>query len=62
MIEKVFVGSNVLVYAYDADSIARDVALIVQTALLAGAKKLLSEDFHHGQSIGGVTVENPFRF
>jgi predicted nucleic acid-binding protein len=35
-------------------------ALIVQAALLAGAKKLLSEDLHHGQSIGGVTVENPF--
>ncbi len=138
MIEKVFVDSNVLVYAHDADSgnkqriaakavadildarsgvlsiqvlqefystvtrklrsaIARDVArellrgysswtiqpltpddvvaasfleqrhqlsfwdaLIVQAALLAGAKKLLSEDFQHGQSIGGVTVENPF--
>jgi predicted nucleic acid-binding protein len=35
-------------------------ALIVQTALLAGAKKLLSEDFQHGRSISGVTVENPF--
>jgi predicted nucleic acid-binding protein len=35
-------------------------ALIVQAALLAGAKKLLSEDFQHGQSIGGITVENPF--
>lgn len=138
MIEKVFVDSNVLVYAHDADSgdkqriaanaiakildarsgvlsiqvlqefystvtrklrsaITRDVAreilrgysswtiqpltaedvvtaslleqrhqlsfwdaLIVQTALLSGAKKLLSEDFQHGRSIGGVTVENPF--
>jgi predicted nucleic acid-binding protein len=35
-------------------------ALIVQAALLAGAKKLLSEDWQHGQSIRGVTVENPF--
>lgn len=138
MIEKVFVDSNVLVYAHDADSgskqrvaagviekimdersgvlsiqvlqefyitvtrrlhgaIARDVArqllrgysawtiqplipddviaaslleqrhqlsfwdaLIVQAALLAGAKKLLSEHFQHGRSIAGVTVENPF--
>ena len=138
MIEKVFVDSNVLVYAHDADSgnkqriaanavaeildarsgvlsiqvlqefystvtrklrsaMARDVArellrgysswtiqpltpddviaasfleqrhqlsfwdaLIVQAALLAGAAKLLSEDLQHGQSIGGVTVENPF--
>lgn len=35
-------------------------ALIVQAALLSGAKNLLSEDFQHGQSIGGVKVENPF--
>jgi predicted nucleic acid-binding protein len=35
-------------------------ALIVQTAVLAGAKRLLSEDFQHGRSIGGVVVENPF--
>ena len=136
MIEKVFVDSNILIYAHDADSeqriaanaiaeildarsgvlsiqvlqefyntvtrklrsavtrdIARDLlrgysswaiqpltaedvvaasfleqshqlsfwdALIVQAALLAGAKKLLSEDLQHGQSISGITVENPF--
>jgi predicted nucleic acid-binding protein len=35
-------------------------ALIVQAALLAGARKLLSEDLQHGQSISGVTIENPF--
>lgn len=35
-------------------------ALIVQTAVLAGAKRLLSENFQHGRSIGGVVVENPF--
>ena len=35
-------------------------ALIVQTALLAGATKLLSEDLQHGRSIGGVMIENPF--
>lgn len=35
-------------------------ALIVQAALLSGAKKLLSEDFQHGRSIGGIAVENPF--
>jgi len=34
-------------------------ALIVQAALLAGDKKLLSEDLQHG-FISGVTVENPF--
>ena len=35
-------------------------ALILQAALLAGAKKLLSEDLQHGRSIDGVRVENPF--
>ena len=36
-------------------------ALIIQAAVLAGARKLLSEDLQHGQSISGVTIENPFR-
>jgi predicted nucleic acid-binding protein len=35
-------------------------ALIVQTALLAGAKTLLSEDLQHGRRFGAITVENPF--
>src|ERR1043166_1630740 len=35
-------------------------ALIVQAALLAGARTLLSEDLQHGRSIDGVTVDNPF--
>jgi predicted nucleic acid-binding protein len=35
-------------------------ALIVQAALLAGAKKLLSEDLQHGRSIGEIRIENPF--
>lgn len=35
-------------------------ALIIQAASLAGAKTLLSEDFRHGQTIAGVTIENPF--
>jgi predicted nucleic acid-binding protein len=35
-------------------------ALIVQAALLAGARKLLSEDLQHGQFISGIRVENPF--
>ena len=138
MIEKVFVDSNILVYAHDADAgdkqriaanavseildarsgvlslqvlqafystvtrklrsaVARDVArellrgysswiiqpltaedvvaasfleqrhqlsfwdaLIVQAALLAGGRTLLSEDLQHGRSIDGVTVDNPF--
>jgi predicted nucleic acid-binding protein len=35
-------------------------ALIVQAAVLAGAKTLVSEDFQSGRSIGGVVIENPF--
>jgi predicted nucleic acid-binding protein len=36
-------------------------ALIVEAALRAGAERLLTEDLQHGQRIGGLTVENPFR-
>jgi predicted nucleic acid-binding protein len=36
-------------------------ALIVEAALRAGAGSLLTEDLQHGQRIGGLTVENPFR-
>ena len=35
-------------------------ALIVASALNAGCKKLLTEDLHHGQKIGGLRVQNPF--
>ena len=35
-------------------------ALILQSALLAGAKTLLSEDLQHGRRFGAITVENPF--
>ena len=36
-------------------------ALIVEAALRAGARRLLTEDLQHGQRIGNLTVENPFR-
>jgi len=36
-------------------------ALIVEAALRAGARRLLTEDLQHGQRIGDLTVENPFR-
>ena len=36
-------------------------ALIVEAALRAGAGRLLTEDLQHGQRIGDLTVENPFR-
>lgn len=35
-------------------------ALIIQSALEAGAKWLLSEDLKDGQRIGDVTIRNPF--
>jgi predicted nucleic acid-binding protein len=35
-------------------------ALIVEAALSAGADRLLTEDLQHGQTIGGMRVENPF--
>ncbi len=35
-------------------------ALIVQSASLAGARTLLSEDLGHEQSIAGIRIENPF--
>lgn len=35
-------------------------ALIVETALDAGATVLLTEDLQHGQVIGGLRVQNPF--
>jgi predicted nucleic acid-binding protein len=35
-------------------------ALIVASAVKAGAKRLLSEDINAGQTIAGVVIENPF--
>ena len=36
-------------------------SLVVAAALEAGCKRLLSEDMQHGQRIGGLRIENPFR-
>ena len=36
-------------------------SLIVAAALEAGCQRLYSEDFQHGQQIGPLTIENPFR-
>lgn len=36
-------------------------SLIVAAALEAGCRRLLSEDLQHGQRIGALRVENPFR-
>ena len=36
-------------------------SLIVAAALEAGCKQLLSEDLQHGQRIGSLRIENPFR-
>jgi len=36
-------------------------SLIVASALESGCRRLLSEDLRHGQRIGRLRVENPFR-
>ncbi|MFN8061244.1 MAG: PIN domain-containing protein [Vicinamibacterales bacterium] len=36
-------------------------ALIVAVAARAGARRVLSEDLHDGQSIAGVLIHNPFK-
>ena len=35
-------------------------ALIIETALVGGADRLLTEDLQHGQIIDGLQIENPF--
>jgi predicted nucleic acid-binding protein len=35
-------------------------AMIVAAARRAGAAKILTEDLNHGETIDGVTIENPF--
>jgi len=36
-------------------------AMIVAAAVRAGATRILSEDLNPGQTIAGITIENPFR-
>jgi len=36
-------------------------ALMIAAALSASCRTLYSEDMHHGQAIGGLTIRNPFR-
>jgi len=36
-------------------------ALVVETARVGGATRLVTEDLQHGRRIGGVRIENPFR-
>jgi predicted nucleic acid-binding protein len=35
-------------------------ALIVRAAAVGGCARILSEDMHHGRTIDGVRIENPF--
>ena len=35
-------------------------ALVVQSARLAGAGRILTEDLGHGTSVAGIRIENPF--
>ena len=36
-------------------------SLIVAAALEAGCKRLITEDLQHGQKVGALRIENPFR-
>jgi predicted nucleic acid-binding protein len=36
-------------------------ALIIEAARVAGARRILSEDFQHGIEVEGVRIEDPFR-
>jgi len=70
MTGKVFVDSNFLVYAHDADSgdkqriAAKAVAEILDARSGVLSIQVLQEFYStvtRKQSIGGVTVQNPFR-
>lgn len=36
-------------------------SMLLAAALKAGCTTFFSEDMHHGQKIGGLTIKNPFR-
>jgi predicted nucleic acid-binding protein len=74
-VERVFVDSNIVLYALDADQQKHETAwklqaryrfsyfdsLIIAAALAAGCSTLYSEDMQHGQVIAGrLTISNPF--
>ena len=44
------VDTNILIYAYDVSAGAKH----------ARAADLMTEDYNHGQVVGGITVRNPF--
>jgi predicted nucleic acid-binding protein len=45
---------------HEQESVSFWDALIIEAARVAGAGRILSEDFQHGSEIAGVRVENPF--
>jgi len=67
MTAKVFVDSNVLIYAHDLDArtrqqraaecLKRNLATLI---LGRHDPRLLTEDLNHGQIIAGVKIINPF--
>ena len=63
---KCFLDTNLLIYAEAIDcSIVHQLsfwdALIITSAERANCKRLLTEDLNAGQTIRGVTIENPLR-
>ena len=57
MSDRIFVDTNILVYAHDLS--AGD-PLIIAAALRLQAKKIITEDLNHEQIIEGILIENPF--
>jgi predicted nucleic acid-binding protein len=65
-VEKVFLDTNVLVYAHDRNEPIKGPkaqSLLLQILAVAvhnGAKYVFSEDFQDGRVMDGVTFVNPF--
>jgi predicted nucleic acid-binding protein len=59
----IIIDKDIIIGAIDLNIIHRISfwdALIVKSASIAGCRRLLSEDLHHGQTVDGVFIENPF--
>lgn len=67
---RVFLDTNILVYAIEEGDLALELcgrcqigyydALILSAARLAGCSIIYSEHLYSGQDYGGVLVQNPF--
>jgi predicted nucleic acid-binding protein len=70
-VEGVLLVTTVLPLTVETNRLARELAerygfswydaLIVASALEGNCSRLITEDMHHGQKIGDLTITNPFR-